>query len=308
MEHRRGPVVRRVAAAAFLIAQVGLLAALLTAPTFRVHSIVVTGDRLLSREAVLAAARVPHSSLFTVDGEAIRARLAGLPWVRTATVTTQLPSTVDIAVTEWQPDLLLRHGAASSFVAANGATLLLTGSTAAATAGIPVLLDYRATALQPLPNGFADLLASAAQRWPAVYGCSLEAFVLSSSNLLSAWCSSGWEAVFGALDSGDALTAIPGQLAVLAALRGRLDLAHPTFGYVDLENPAAPAVGGHPGEPPWLRSGIAGSVLPIAPTVTVAPPTAPVLATPTPTPVPTPRPTPSPLIFGLPPPTPVGHR
>jgi cell division septal protein FtsQ len=307
----RAPMVRRLVAAAFLLAQAGLLAALLTAPAFRVHTIEVTGDHMLSRDAVLSAAHVPQSSLFTVDGDAIRARITALPWVRTATVTTQLPSTVQIAVTEWQPDVVLRHGAQSTFVAANGATLPFTQSTAAARKGVPLLLDYRPGAQQPLMSGLADLLATAAQRWPTVYGGTVDAFVISNSNILSAWTSSGWQAIFGALDSNDALAAIPGQLAVLAALKGRLDFVHPAFGYVDLENAAAPAIGGKPGEPASLRSDIAGSTLPMSsPAVSTPPATTPsappaVAASPTSqptaTPAPTPRPTPSPLLFSLPP-------
>jgi cell division septal protein FtsQ len=310
---QRGPLARRLIVAGFLVAQVGVLAALLTAPTFRVRAIEVTGDRLLSRDAVLAAAHVPQSSLFTVDGDAIRARLTQLPWVRAATVTTELPSTVQIAVTEWQPDVLLRHAATSTFVAANGATLPFTQSTDAARHGVALLLDYRPGAQQPLLPGLADLLASAAQRWPSVYGCGVDAFVVSDSNILSAWTSTGWQAIFGALDSSEAVAAIPGQLAVLAALKGRLDFTHPTFGYVDLENPSTPAIGGHPGEPASLRADIAGSALPMSTPVTaVAPATAPAAASsspspgPTPTPAPTPRPTPSPLVLSLPPPTP--HR
>jgi POTRA domain, FtsQ-type len=309
---RRGPMVRRVVGAAFLLAQVGVLAALLTAPSFRVHSVDLSGDHLLSRGTVLAAARVPQASLFTVDGDAIRARIAALPWVRSASVTTRLPSTVDIAVTEWQPDLLLRHGSDTTFVAANGATLPFTQSTASADKGVPLLLDYRAGAQQPLPSGFADLLASAAQRWAPAYGCTLDAFVLSSSGVLSAWCASGWQAIFGSLDSSEALAAIPSQLAVLAALKGRLDLAHPAFGYVDLENPATPTIGGHPGEPAALRSDIAGSTVPSsAAAITGVPATLPSLsatpsASPTVTPVPTPRPSPSPIVFSLAPPSPTG--
>ncbi len=310
---RRGPVVRRLIVAAFLVAQVGVLAALLTAPAFRVHVVEVTGDHLLSRSAVLSAARVPQSSLFTVDGDAIRARLTKLPWVRTATVTTQLPSTVQIAVTEWQPEVLLRHAATSTFVAGNGAALPFTQSTAAARKGVPLLLDYRPGAQQPLLPGLADLLSSAAQRWPSVYGCGLDALVVSNGNILSAWSSTGWQAVFGALDSSEAVAAIPGQLAVLAALKGRLDFIHPSFGYVDLENPVTPAVGGRPGEPASLRADIAGSVLPAsAPATSETPAAGPAAAgataTPTPTPAPTappaptPRPTPSPLVLNLPPP------
>ncbi len=308
----RGPMVRRLVAGGFLLGQVGLLAALLTAPTFTVHTVEVTGDHLLSRDAVLAAAHVPQSSLFTVDGDAIRARISKLPWVRAATVTTQLPSTVQITVTEWQPDLLLRHGTQSTFVAANGATVPFTQSTAAARKDVPLLLDYRPGTQQPLLSRLADLLASASQRWPSVFGCSVSAFVVSNSNVLSVWSSTGWQAILGPLDSNDALAAIPGQLSVLAALKGRLDFSNPTFGYVDLENPATPAIGGHPGLPASLRDDIAGSALPTSkPALAAAPSTSPAAGgiptgTPAPgptvTPAPTPRPTPSPLVLSLPPP------
>jgi POTRA domain, FtsQ-type len=303
---RRGPMARRLAAAAFLLVQVGVLAALLVSPAFKVHTVDVSGDRLLTRDAVLAAASVPQTSLFIIDGDAIRARLTALPWVRAATVTTQLPSTVHIAVTEWQPDVLLRHGEDSTFVAANGATLAYTQATAAARRGIPLLLDYRPGSQQQLVSGLADLLASAAQRWQATFGCTLDAFVISNSNVFSAWCSSGWQAVFGALDSSDAVAAIPGQLEVLAALKGRINLVKPGFGYVNLENIGAPAIGGKPGEPASLVSDIAGSALPTTappPSVaTIAPPTA--AASQTPTPTPTPRPTPTPVVFNLTPPSP----
>ncbi len=74
-----GHTVRRLAAAAVLVVQLGILAALLVSPAFKVHTIDVSGDRLLSRGAVLAAAQVPQSSLFTIDSDAIRARLTRCP-------------------------------------------------------------------------------------------------------------------------------------------------------------------------------------------------------------------------------------
>lgn len=300
VERPRRPRLRRVVIAAFLVVQAGLLGAFLGAPAFRVHKVEVTGDHLLSRATVLAAARVPSSSLFTVDEDAIRARLAELPWVRSATVTTQLPSTVEIAVTEWQPDVLLRHGDSASFVAADGATLAVTPSTRSTRAGIPVLLDYRPGAQRPLLAGLADLLATSSARWQAVFGCTVDAFVVSNSNVLSAWSSTGWQVVFGALDSSDAVAAVPGQLAVLAALEGRLNFRHPGFGYVDVENPSTPTVGGHPGEPASVRSALAGAALPVSSPVTaqlVAPSTP--RPSPTATPAPTPPSSPTPLVFSL---------
>ncbi len=327
-ETRRRPRVRRVLAGALLVVQVGLLAALLFAPAFRLRTVDVRGGHLLSRQTVLSVAHIPSTSLFTIDGQSIEARLARLPWVRSVTVTTQLPSTLRIALTEWQPQVLLRHGARNDFVAADGATVAAGRTPAGTGAGVPVLLDYRPGAQQPLVDGLAELLWNAAQRWQAVYGCSIDAFVLSSSNVLSAWCSTGWEAVFGTLDSTAAVAAIPQQLAVLAALHGRIDFVHPKVGYVDLENPAAPTSGGHPGEPPALRSAIGGGSLSAAPPVAGPLPPSPAplpspaassapagaatpaptpTAAPTPTSPATPPPTPTPAVFSLPPPPPSPH-
>jgi cell division septal protein FtsQ len=312
-QSRVGWTRRRWLSVGFLLVQVGIFVALMMSPAFKVHAVDVSGDHLVSRDVVLAAARVsPSTSLFTVDGDAIRSRIAAIPWVRSATVTTQLPSTVHISVVEWQPDVLLRHASTSAFVAANGATLPFTQSTESARKGIPLLLDYRPGSQQPLPDGFAELLGSAAQRWPSTFGCNVDAFALSNADVLTVWCSTGWQAVFGAIDGSEAVAAIPGQLEVLAALKGRLDFVHPAFGYIDLENPSAPAIGGTPGESPALRADIAGAALP-----TAQPPTAASVvpqvaasptASPTPRPSPTPKPSPTPFTFTLTPPTPGARR
>jgi hypothetical protein len=105
------------------------------------------------------------------------------------------------------------------------------------------------------------------------------------------------------------VAAVPGQLEVLAALKGRVDFSHPTFGYVDLENPSNPALGGTPGEPASLRHDIDSSVLPVSPAAPVGgtpaspTPSATPIPAATPTPAPTPRPTPTPFVFNLAPPS-----
>ena len=308
---RPRPGRRRIVAAGLLVVQLAALVALLNAPAFKVHSVDVRGDVLLGRDTVLAAARVPQGSLFTVDGDAIRARVSRLPWVRSAVVTTQLPSTVHIALTEWQPDLLVHSGSRNDFVAGNGATLAFTAATASARKGIAVLLDERVGS-QSLMSGLADLLANAAARWRSTFGCGLDAFVISATNQLSAWCSTGWQVVFGTLDSSAALAAVPGQLAVLAALKTKLDYTKPTFGYVRLDNPSEPAIGGTAGEPAALTAEIAATATPEAPTAASAAPNAPdptgaaapgASASAAPA-TPTPRPSPTPLVFTVAPPSP----
>ena len=278
----------------------------------QVHTVEVTGDHLLSRATVLAAAHIPQSSLFTVDGEAIRARLTQLPWVRAATVTTQLPSTVEITVTEWQPDLLLRHGER-------------------APSSPPTARRCHSPSRRRLPQGHpsaarlparrAAATADRARRPPRQRGPALALGVrllrrrvrdqqqqhplrLVQHRLAGHLRGAGQQR----RDGGHPRTAGGARRA-----NGRLDFAHPAFGYVDLENPAAPAIGGHPGEPASLRADIAAARcrcrarrtrstahLDVAGRRQTEPHTT-AAAAPTPTPAPTPRPTPSPLVLSIPP-------
>jgi cell division septal protein FtsQ len=280
---------RRVVAAAALTVQVGLLALALTLPGFQVRQVTVVGTHLLTTGAVVAAAEVPEQSIFTINGAAIQGRVQALPWVASAVVTTQLPATVEISVIERAPMLRIRRGGADTLVASDGATLPGIDATPAARSGIPVLIDDRAGSPQPINPVLVELLSSISQRFPAVFGCSVAAYLWGSDDVVSLWTSSGWRAILGHLDTQDALQALPAQIETLAAVKRSLNFVRPDFGYIDVESPAAPAVGGTPG----LPAEVSAALLPVAPAVqpapaasSVTPPTAP----------PTPRPTPTPTV------------
>ena len=277
---------RRLIAAAALTVQVGLLVLALTLPGFQVRQVTVVGTHLLTSGAVVAAARVPEQSIFTINGAAIQSRVQALPWVASAVVTTQLPATVEISVVERAPTLRIRRDGTDTLLASDGATLPGIDATPAARSGIPVLIDDRAGSAQPINPVLIQMLGSIARHFPAVFGCSVAAYLWGADDVVSLWTSSGWRAVLGHLDTENAMLALPAQIETLAALKGRLNFAKPTFGYVDVEAPAAPVSGGHPG----LPAEVTAALLPVAPTIqppsaasAVAPPTAP----------PTPRPTPS---------------
>ena len=53
------------------------------------------------------------------------------------------------------------------------------------------------------------------------------------------------------------MRALPAQIETLAALKGRLNFVKPTFGYVDVEAPAYPVSGGHPGLPAEVTAALA---------------------------------------------------
>jgi cell division septal protein FtsQ len=278
---------RRLIAIAALTVQVGLLALALTLPAFQVRRVMVAGTRLVTTSAVVAAARVPEESIFTINGAAIQSRVLALPWVASAVVTTQLPATVRINIVERAPVLRIRRDGADTLVAANGATLPGIDATPAARNGIPVLIDDRAGSPQPLNPQLVAMLGAIAQRFPAVFGCSVAAYLWGSDDVVSLWARTGWRAVLGPLDTELALEALPKQIETMAALKGKLDYARPAFGYLDIESPADPVSGGRPG----LPAEVVAALLPVAP-ATQPPPA--VSAVPPPTPQPTPTPSPSP--------------
>jgi POTRA domain, FtsQ-type len=279
---------RRLIATAALTVQVGLLILALTLPGFQVRRVTVLGTHLITTGAVVAAAEVPEQSIFTINGAAIQSRVQALPWVASAMVTTQLPATVEISVVERAPTLRIRRGGTDTLVASDGATLPGLDATPAARAGIPVLIDDRAGSPQTIDSVLVQLLGSIARRFPAVFGCSVAAYLWGADDVVSIWTSTGWRAVLGHLDTEDAMRALPAQIETLAALKGQLNFARPTFGYIDVEAPAEPVSGGHPGLPAEVRAALLPIVAASQPPAasSVPPPTAPPTARPTPTPSP----------------------
>jgi hypothetical protein len=172
-------------------------------------------------------------------------------------VTTALPASVRIAVTEWAPMARVLRGGAEYALAAQGASLRLTPSQAASLGSVPLLVDLRPISLQTaVSSRLMSVLGSAASRFPSVFGVHVVAYEWDQTGTFALWTSAGWEAVLGDLSTPGAITAIPGQLSALSVLRSALDFAHPTFGYVDLEDTAAPAVGGTPGLPSQVSSAL----------------------------------------------------
>jgi hypothetical protein len=293
-------------AAAVLLLQVVALILALTLPAFRVRSVSVSGERLLGRQLVLQTAAVPAGSVFTVDGDAVRARVMRLAWVRDATVTTELPGGVRIVVDERAPLLRLRRGGRDTLLADNGATLRWRGPPPRALRSLPVLLDERIGTPEPVDPALLRILSVAAARFQPVFGCPIAGFEWGADDVLAVWSATGWRAVLGHIDTDAAVAGVPAQLAALAALKGRLDFTRPAFGYVDLENAEAPAVGGTPGLPQQMQTARFWAVAAAtAPPGVVAPPVATASPTATPTLMPSPTTvgsTPSPTAVSPPPP------
>jgi hypothetical protein len=233
-----------------------VLAGALWAPIFKVTSVQVTGTRLLDTAQVVKAADVSQS-IFILNGDAVATRVRSLPWVESVKVSTALPASVRVAVTEWTPMARVLRGGAEYALAAQGASLRLTPAQAASLGSVPLLLDLRPISAQTaVSSQLMSVLGSAAARFPSVFDVHVVAYEWDQTGTFSLWTSAGWEAVLGDITAPGAITAIPGQLSALSVLRSALDFAHPTFGYVDLEDTAAPAVGGTPGLPSQVSSAL----------------------------------------------------
>lgn len=247
---------RRLLAALVLLLEVAALAAVLWAPAFRVRAVTVTGTRLLDSAQVVRAADVSQS-IFTVNGDAVAARVRTLPWVESVRVTTALPAGVRIAVTEWTPMARVIRGGTEYALAAEGASLRLTAAQAAALSSVPLLLDLRPPALRTSVSAqLIAVLGTAAARFPSVFGVHVVAYEWDATGTFSLWTSAGWQAVLGDIAVPGATAAIPTQLSALSVLRSALNFVHPTFGYVNLEDPSTPAVGGTPGLPSQVSSAL----------------------------------------------------
>ena len=255
---------RRLLAGVICLLQLCLLAAMLTLPVFRVSRVVVSGNHLMSQQTILDAAEVPSGSIFTVNGDAIQARLMQVPWVRQASVVPSLPGTVTVTVTEWSPVLRLRSAGSDYLLAASGAQLPTAQADPKTAAAVPVYLEMGgvATATPPDPK-LISLLDEAAAKFPSLFGCSVAAFVLGSDGVLTAWTSAGWGAILGHVAGSDEVAQIPAKVTALSALTAHVDFAHPNFGYVDLEDPGAPAVGGKPGIPQDVAAALAAPPIPV---------------------------------------------
>jgi cell division septal protein FtsQ len=297
---------RRIAVAVLVVQAVALLA-ILVLPVFRAKTVAITGNHLVGRAAILGAAQISGSqSLFTIDGEQVRQRIEKLPWVRSVSVETELPDTVRITVHEWTPVLMLHQGGKQLAIADSGDVLDLGTAKVDVPPGVASVVDNRpalaaaqvgsssGNSKQPLDPVLVRTLVVTAQRFPSVFGVGVNHFEWQEDGLFAIVTTAGWRAILGHMLTDADIAAVPDQLTSLLSLKGKLNFAKPTFGYVDLENPGAPAVGGKPGPADPAPSAPASS----APAPSGAP-AASATPAPTPTPKPTPTPTPTPIHFNL---------
>jgi cell division protein FtsQ len=125
------PPERRRALKPWAIVCVALLALVATAvgltytPLFHAKTITVRGERRLSEQRVLRIAGIgPGTNLFHLDVKDAERRLERNPWVADAVITTRLPSTVSVTVSERRPVGLTRSADGHLLYVANDGSVL----------------------------------------------------------------------------------------------------------------------------------------------------------------------------------------
>ena len=119
-----------------LLALLGLVAgavALTRTPLLDVDRIQVAGNRVVSPADITASAGVQHGDRMTgVDTDEVTARVEAMPWVRTAAVTREWPSTIRVTVTERRPVAVVGGASGDRVVDATGRVLGPAGAADAA--------------------------------------------------------------------------------------------------------------------------------------------------------------------------------
>lgn len=254
---------RRILALLVVALQVGILAELLWSPVFAVHHINISGLQLLDRNSVLKAANLGKGSIFTLNTGETADRIDNLGWVRSATVSTELPDVVNINVVEWPPALRMRQSGGDVLVAPNGATMDATQVNPQIVGNVPLLIDDRPAPLaSTVSPELVVFLGQAAANFPAIFGTKIVAERWDENGIFSIWTSAGWQAVLGHIDTDSEISGIPAQLSALASLRSAVNFQSPSFGYVDLENVTEPALGGKPGVDPAVTAELTNAKTP----------------------------------------------
>jgi hypothetical protein len=242
---------RRALAALLGVAELGLLLLCLFLPAFRVRDVVVQGGQRMSAEEVVHTAGLTGSrSIFLADSASIRRRLEGATWIRSTTVSPELPDRIVITVGEWTPVAVYHElGGGALYVGPQGQALGPAGSDQGAYLRIDgpapgpesnrLLLDARLlTALVNIRRGL-----------PGMIGQTVASYSFDRCWNMTMVAGAGWRALFGQMMSPDEYASLSPKLSALKAMRPYVNFGDPSV-YVNLMNAAQPAIGHGQDRPP----------------------------------------------------------
>jgi hypothetical protein len=236
-------------------AETMLLGWLWFGPALSVQTVDVVGAHHLSASQVSQAAGLaPGASVISVDGQVGRSRLLGQTWIRTASVQPELPGTVVIQVSEWEPVAAYHAGkSARLFLLSDQAVVLGPTSNDGALVDVqgPAGNDPRAGD-RPLDPQLLVALVNIQRDLPAMLGQQVGGFIFDSCGDLTMLAKRGWKVYFGRVLTPEQFTALGVKLSALKAIAGNGNVNYNSadLEYVNVMNPAEPAAGYKSLEPP----------------------------------------------------------
>jgi POTRA domain, FtsQ-type len=248
------PWTRRVIATLVAGLEAALLAWLWFGPALSVHTVAVVGARHLTVGQVAQAAGLQGSaSLLSVDAVSAQQHLLDQVWVRTATVQPQLPGTVTVQVSEWQPVAAYHAGPSTKLFLLSSQAIVLGPTPNSAglvvvqgPAGADPHVGDRAIDAQLL-----TALINMQRAMPTLIGQDVASFIFDSCGDLTMVAKRGWKVYFGRVLTPEEFTALHDKLNALKAINGNgnVDYSSSDLDYVNVMNPSEPAVGYRSREP-----------------------------------------------------------
>ncbi len=245
----------RALAVAAAGAETLLLGWLWFGPALSVQAVDVIGAHHMSASQVAQAAGLGAGvSVISIDGESGRQRLLNQTWIRTASVQPELPGTVVIQVGEWEPIAAYHSGRSTKlFLLSNLAVVLGPTSSDGALVDLqgPAGSDPR-VGDRPLDPQLLVALVNIQRDFPSMIGQQVAGFVFDSCGDLTLLAKRGWKVYFGRVLTPEQFTTLRDKLSALKAIsgKGNVDYNSADLEYVNVMNPAEPAVGYKSLEPP----------------------------------------------------------
>jgi cell division protein FtsQ len=239
---------RRAVAMGVAVALSALLGWLWFGPALSVRTVDVTGaSHLTSEQVAQLAGLASGASVLSVDAEADRLKLLNQTWVQGASVIPQLPGSVLVQISEWQPVAVYHSGANTSlFLMSDQAVILAPAPTAAGLVDVqgPSGADPK-VGQKPIEQVLLVALVNMQRGFPALLGQQVSGFIFDSCGNLTLIAKRGWKVYFGRVLTPEEFTTLHDKIAALKAIQGRgqVNYNSPDLEYVNVMNPTEPAVG-----------------------------------------------------------------
>jgi cell division septal protein FtsQ len=245
---------RRALAVTVAVLEAALLAWLWFGPALSVRTVTVAGAQHMTSAQVAAAAGLAGGgSVLSVDGVTDRQRLLNQTWIRSATVVPQLPGSVVVVVSEWQPVAVYHAGKNPTLFLMSDQAAVLGPTTSAGTLVSvqgPGGADPKAGE-HPIDQALLTAMVNMQRGFPALLGQQVAGFIFDSCGNLTLVAKRGWKVYFGRVLTPEELVTLNDKVAALKAIagHGNLDYNSRDLDYVNVMNPTEPAVGFHSTEP-----------------------------------------------------------